>query len=307
MGYKEKDYNKGTAEIKTRIDDIHARTRYISGAGDSGVGMILSKIGRLVDRTLGKTIKLDGKQMKEIDKRIYEILDLMDTDVQAENIPALSSHAELLFDLVKKERLNGKKFYDDRYLESGKAKADAMGEMLKSLEEKARFQEKIAELKADARRAKAAGDMVELQKIDLEYQKCNNEIERCDGSLEDWRLSYNRAVQTQSELDKAKEVDKILATNLKTMSPAEFNRQVAETNKKLQTHIEQASEINEIYEDAKKDREQMRGGAKSSSRSIMDDIQQEDAVNAQKDIESAAAPVTTSNVEFKVSKGLLDD
>ncbi|MBE6625468.1 MAG: hypothetical protein E7622_07490 [Ruminococcaceae bacterium] len=304
FGYNEKDYNKGTAQIKSRIEDIHSRTRYISGAGESGVGMILSKIGRLADREFPKTKKLDGKEMQSIEQRIAHIVDLMDDDVQNENLPGLSSHAELLFDLIKTERLNGKKFYTDEYLKHGEIKAQAMGGMLKALEKKAKLQEKIAELKADARRAKDAGDMVELEKIDLEYQECNTKIDDCDASLQDWKLNYDQAVQIQSELDKEKEVDEITSADL--MSPEKFAMRVSKINEKLGRHIDKAAGIRETYEEAKAERNALRGSVKSSRGSIMDDIQQEDALNAQKNIANASAPAGQQKQEFKVSPGLLD-
>lgn len=304
FGYNEKDYNKGTAQIKARIEDIHSRTKYISGAGESGVGMILSKIGRLADREFPKTKKLDGKEMQSIDERVARIIDLLDDAVQEENLPSISSYAELLFDLVKTERLNGKKFYTDEYLKHGEIKAEAMGGMLKALEKKAKIQERIAELKADARRAKDAGDMSELEKIDLEYQECNVKLADCDQSLQTWKLNYDQAVQIQSELDKEKEIDKVTSADL--MSPEKFAMRVSKNNEKLGRHIDKASGIRETYEEARSERNNMFGSVKSSGGSIMDDIQQEDALNAQKNIANANAPAGEKKQEFKVSAGLLD-
>ena len=304
FGYNEKDYNKGTAQIKARIEDIHSRTKYISGAGESGVGMILSKIGRLADREFPKTKKLDGKEMQSIDERVARIIDLLDDAVQEENLPSISSYAELLFDLVKTERLNGKKFYTDEYLKHGEIKAEAMGGMLKALEKKAKIQERIAELKADARRAKDAGDMSELEKIDLEYQECNVKLADCDQSLQTWKLNYDQAVQIQSELDKEKEIDKVTSADL--MSPEKFAMRVSKNNEKLGRHIDKASGIRETYEEARSERNNMFGSVKSSGGSIMDDIQQEDALNAQKNIANANAPAGEKKQEFKVSAVLLD-
>lgn len=304
FGYNEKDYSKGTAQIKARIEDIHSRTKYIHGAGESGVGMILSKIGRLADREFPKTKKLDGKEMQSIDARVARIIDLLDDAVQEENLPSISSYAELLFDLVKTERLNGKKFYTDEYLKHGEIKAEAMGGMLKALEKKAKIQERIAELKADARRAKDEGDMSELEKIDLEYQECNVKLADCDQSLQTWKLNYDQAVQIQSELDKEKEIDKVTSADL--MSPEKFAMRVSKNNEKLGRHIDKASGIRETYEEARSERNNMFGSVKSSGGSIMDDIQQEDALNAQKNIANASAPAGEKKQEFKVSAGLLD-
>jgi hypothetical protein len=304
FGYNEKDYNKGTAQIKSRIEDIHSRAKYIPGVGESGIGMILSKIGRLADREFPKAKKLDGKEMQGIDERVAHIVDLLDDAVQEENLPGISSYAELLFDLIKTERLNGKKYFTDEYLKHSEIKAQAMGGMLKALEKKAKIQEKIAELKADARRAKEAGDLAELEKIDLEYQECNVKIEDCDASLQDWKLNYDQAVQIQSELDKEKELDKITSADL--MSPEKFAMRVSKNNEKLSKHIDKAAGIRETYEDAKNERNAMRGAVKGASRSIMDDIQQEDALNAQKNIANAQAPAGEKKQEFKVSPGLLD-
>ena len=304
FGYNEKDYSKGTAQIKSRIEDIHSRTKYIHGAGESGVGMILSKIGRLADREFPKTKKLDGKEMQSIDARVARIIDLLDDAVQEENLPSISSYAELLFDLVKTERLNGKKFYTDEYLKHGEIKAEAMGGMLKALEKKAKIQERIAELKADARRAKDAGDMSELEKIDLEYQECNVKLADCDQSLQTWKLNYDQAVQIQSELDKEKEIDKVTSADL--MSPEKFAMRVSKNNEKLGRHIDKASGIRETYEEARSERSNMFGSVKSTRGSIMDDIQQEDALNAQKNIANASAPAGEKKQEFKVSAGLLD-
>lgn len=304
FGYNEKDYSKGTAQIKSRIEDIHSRAKYIPGVGESGIGMILSKIGRLADREFPKTKKLDGKEMQGIDERVAHIVDLLDDAVQEENLPGISSYAELLFDLIKTERLNGKKYFTDEYLKHSEIKAQAMGGMLKALEKKAKIQEKIAELKADARRAKEAGDMAELEKIDLEYQECNVKIEDCDASLQDWKLNYDQAVQIQSELDKEKELDKITSADL--MSPEKFAMRVSKNNEKLSKHIDKAAGIRETFEDARSERNAMRGAVKGASRSIMDDIQQEDALNAQKNIANASAPAGEKKQEFKVSPGLLD-
>ena len=66
--------------------------------------------------------------------------------------------------------------------------------------------------------------------------------------------------------------------------------------------------INEYYtyEEARSERSNMFGSVKSTRGSIMDDIQQEDALNAQKNIANARAPAGAKKQEFKVSAGLLD-
>jgi hypothetical protein len=285
FGYNAKDYNKNTAQIKERIEDLYKRATRIKGASGSGIGVILSHLARECDQ-YDFPKRADSKSVEAIDNRIFEVLDRMERDVQMGNIARLSAHADILNEAITDSRQWGKERYDSRYLENTEAKAQAMGNIFNALEEKAKLLEKIAEIKEEARLARDTGDAAALQKATIKFQALKEQESSCDQTVKVWQANYNAALKIEKEYKAGETIGE--ATTAPLASTQDLAKVIAKNNQKLAKHMGAIDTIHEITGEAFAERDELLGSSTSQSFSLLDELDQEDAINAEKNIASAS-------------------
>ncbi|MBE6555149.1 MAG: hypothetical protein E7663_02785 [Ruminococcaceae bacterium] len=245
FGYNAKDYAKNTEIMKQKIQDLWQRAMQYPGVGTAlNTAMI-----KMQEFPKGA----DGKQLEQIDARIFKLIDQMMTDVQQESAGKLSAHANMLMAAVTKSRNYGKEAYPPEQLKA----QEMMAECNANIEENLTQKEKIAkEMEAIINRAKKIQaenpNSAELQRLQLKYAQFNKEKDRIEQNLQLWVKQYNNTVRQLKVMEDGSVYDEISATNLQT--PAQFAHMVEQVSVKLNKIVEDQTAIDDIasgYEEEK--------------------------------------------------------
>lgn len=301
--YNENTFNANSDNFKSRLQELHHKAIKVPGAGDTDIGRTLARMGQLVDQYKYKS-SFNPEQIKAVDERIARVLDRMEESVHDDNLPALASFAEVLFKALKDARQQGKEKYPEDCLKAYEVNAESTGEMLKCLNDKARLQDEIADIKARARAARDSGDMVELQRIDMEFQRKNYDMTKAQEAFEDWKRRYDDSMRSISEHDFEARLGKLEATDLE--SPEKLQMKVAKNTQRFEAIVEKEAARSEIVDEAATERGKLRAGATSSKGSVMDQINEEDTANMFGNSTGSSQGTTASAGGYTPSAGLLD-
>ena len=272
--YNDGTHKKNTDLFKTKIGDLSVKFRRLPGSVSSDMGTILSRIAKVLDQTKFKG-KDYAENLKAIDERILHILDLMDDDIDDENLPALSCHADLLFESINKSRKKGVDEYKKDYYEQAELRAQALGKMRHAIDEKEIILNKIDELKAAAQAANARGDQAELQRINLDFQAAKNKLKLCENRMADWERQHNAAVRILNEYDQEQTLDELDASKL--MNQEDLAKMVNKNTARLENHVNKTLGIIDITNEAEDERAKMRDNGTKVGESVITAINDDNA------------------------------
>lgn len=238
-GYSKKDFLKNSALFNDKLMEIRelaAMNRVDDGNGLGNViNVIMANLGRAEFPS-----DADGKNLKSIDLRIFDLMERMKDDVQRKSPARLSAHATMVLNAVSDVRRFGKEAYTAEEIKAQEAVAECKALIRDALLSKGKKQE--AQKKLEEKSSKMSDGDANLELMAQDWEDIENEISTLNKQIETYRARHNANVKIMNMRGLGKtfaEMPERIAT------VAELDR---ESNKILEKLAEESAYVNDAEE-----------------------------------------------------------
>jgi hypothetical protein len=255
FGYNEKDYQKNTANFKSRLENLMNNT-YDRGVSNFGVGKTIAAL----------MVKLDtlpypkgGKELAQVDAEIDKIISAMEQDAMKKRMSSVLMRAESLSNELDASRRFGKNAFtaDERQAEA--TRADALGHIHDALNRQEIVDAKKKELIEKAAKASEA----QQQKYRLEYNALDREGKMLAQTVTMWTSRYNTALEVINARGTAGQIGELEAAQVCDLKA--FEKEMADASRRLEKQIMLDTDTTNVATEATSGFDQILGGASNAS------------------------------------------
>ena len=246
FGYSEKDYVKNSGVFKQRINKLLPELSRF-GDQDIGLGGVLYNIMASLDGI--SYPKGKSKEQEAVDNRISKIISNLEQDLQKKNAASFSEHANLLWVAIDDCRRYGKEAFtaDEIYAQEGMA--TCKGQIGDAINQKAAIEKQKAALLKKAKKLVEEGRKAEAQKLNIEYNACLQNEKIADKRITAFSAQYNGFLKVAGARANGQIGVELDANSIIRCSPAEFQKELREGNKKLEKAINTINEVGGIADE----------------------------------------------------------
>ena len=255
FGYNEKDFQKNTANFKSRLETLMNNT-YDRGVSNFGVG---KTIAALMVKFDSLPYPKGGKELAAVDAEIDKIITAMEQDAMKKRMSSVLMRAESLSNELDASRRFGKNAFtaDERQAES--TRADALGHIHDALNRQEIVDAKKKELIEKAAKASEA----QQQKYRLEYNALDKESKMLNQTVTMWTSRYNTALEVINARGTAGQIGELEQSQVCDLKA--FEKEMADASRRLEKQIMLDSDVTNVATEATSGFDQILGGASSAS------------------------------------------
>lgn len=248
FGYSEKDFNKNSAKISAQLTDLLPRV-----GGKMGIGSLLNKAILAIqgmEYPQDAKGKKDGKQIEQIDERIFGLIDKLYRDLQQGKIGVMAGHASMIVDAITKSREFGEEKLSPVRLQYEEALTKLKGDIEDVIKQKADYQEELRRIEDES--ADLPEDSVEFEALEIQYERVEDNIAAANERFSELRIeydSYAKELRVYAEDEEFEDLPEEIT------SPKDFSmfiEKLSEKKAKRAGRREQKREVLEEYQAEKR-------------------------------------------------------
>jgi hypothetical protein len=288
FGYNQKTYQKNTAAFK---DDILA---LMNKCTDRQSGRLLNQILMALDDNEFPE-NANKKEIAAVDERIEKLIATMKMECTAGKYYLMSAHASMLFDAINSSRALGKEVFSEKELTAQEGIVGARSALRETIARKA----EVAALKESIlSKAKTTEDKVLLANYEIDYNDLDAEEETLEEQFEMITEEYNSYVDVVNARKVGVTATAINARSI--ITPAQFERELAEIDSKTERAMETAREISGAAHRSKEERRERLGKGERRS-TFSENLEYAKSEDARKAAEESTFSAASTESETKKS------
>ena len=207
FGYNKKDFNKNSGKIAKQLTDLLTKVE-----GKTGVEALLNKAilaVREMEYPKDAKGKKGGKQIEQIDERIFGLIEKLHEDLRQGKIFVMEEHTAMVFDAITKSRKYGREEFSPIKLRYKETFAQLNGDIKDTIKQKSEHEDELKRI--ENKSADLPEDSVEFEALEIQYERIEHNIAFLDKRLSKLCYYRDRLIESGKALDAYEEISNVIS------------------------------------------------------------------------------------------------